>query len=120
MFMGYLLCIGREAFPEFVRPAWVRAGRVTLASVLQAPAAAAPNRLGAGAMAGAMAWAMTGAIAGAIGGGGFAAEEAVEVVLGYGAVITTLLKKKAGQGRLHQPVLIPLGMARNEIAHSQI
>ena len=92
MFLGCLLCIGREAFPGFVRPAWVRAGRVTLASVLQAPAAAAPNRLGAGAMA----WAMTGAIAGAIGGGGFAAEEAVEVVLGYGAVITTLLKKKAG------------------------
>jgi hypothetical protein len=59
---------------------------------------------------------MTGAIAG----GGFAAEEAVEVMLGYGAVITTLLKKKAGQGCLHQAVLIPLGMARNEIAHGQI
>jgi hypothetical protein len=39
---------------------------------------------------------MTGAIAGAIGGGGFAAKEAVEVVLGYGTVIATLLKKKAG------------------------
>ena len=68
-------------------------------------------------MAGAKAGVMTGAIAGAIGGGGFAVEEAVEVVLGYGAVITTLLKKKAGQSCLHQPVLIPLGMAGNEIAH---
>ena len=61
--------------------------------------------------------AMAGSIGGAIGGGGLAVEEAVEVVLCYGAVITTLLKKKAGQSCLHQPVLIPLGMAGNEIAH---
>ena len=96
MFLGYLLCTSCDgfswAFPGLVRPALVQAGRVTLASVLQAPAAAAPNRLGAGAMAGAMGGAMAWAMTGAIGGGGFAAEEAVEVVLGYGAVIATLLK----------------------------
>ena len=57
---------------------------------------------------------------GAMTGGGFAAEEAVEEVLGYGTVIATLLKKKAGQSCLHQPVLVPLGMAGNEIAHGQI
>lgn len=96
MLCCYLFCTICDgfslAFPGLVRPASVQAGRVTLASVLQAPAAAAPNRLGAGAMAGAMAGTMTGAMTGAIGGGGFAAEEAVEVVLGYGAVIATLLK----------------------------
>jgi hypothetical protein len=59
-------------------------------------------------------------MAGAIGGGGFASKEAIEVVLGYDAVVATLLKKKAGQGCLHQAVLIPLGVAGNEIAHSQI
>ena len=45
------------------------------------------------------------------------AEQAIEVVAHHRLVLTTLLEQEAGQGRLHQPVLVPLGMLLNEPDH---
>jgi hypothetical protein len=45
-------------------------------------------------------------------------EKAVEIVLGNAAVLTTVLKKKAGQGGSDHAVLIPLGMVVQETAHA--
>ena len=40
-----------------------------------------------------------------------------EVMTHHGGVLATLLKQKSGNGRLHQPVLIPLGELFNESSH---
>jgi hypothetical protein len=45
------------------------------------------------------------------------AEQTVEIVARDGPLLATLLKQEASQSRLHQPVLIPLGMLFDEADH---
>ena len=49
-----------------------------------------------------------------------AAEQAVEVVAHHCALLATVLEQEPGQGRLHQSVLIPLRMFRNEARHGLV
>jgi len=43
-----------------------------------------------------------------------------EVMTHHGGVLATLLKQKSGNGRLHQQVLIPLGVLFNESHHGVV
>lgn len=47
-----------------------------------------------------------------------AQKQAVEVVLVHTGVLAALLEQKTGQSRGDQPVLIPVGVGRNELAHT--
>lgn len=49
-----------------------------------------------------------------------ALEQSVEVVPHHGAILAAVLKQKSGQRRLHQAVLIPLGMTPHKIAHGVV
>lgn len=44
-------------------------------------------------------------------------KQAIEIVASDRSVRRPVLKKESGQGGLHQPVLIPLGVEPNELAH---
>jgi hypothetical protein len=44
-------------------------------------------------------------------------KQPIEVVARHRPILAAVLEQESGQGRLHQPVLIPLGMAADEPTH---
>ena len=48
------------------------------------------------------------------------AEQTSEVVLHHGALLAALLKEEAGNGGLHEAVLVPVRMLVNENAHRTV